>query len=129
MDLSDLVVEYSIYLSNEEGGMLGWVRKGQMVLDLEEVAFNALSNKVVRCKTKFGWHLLQVISEWEESLLHDIQPEELHAKMQDPIFYFLFWRGSFDWYSRTWESDSSVIARFSGSFPPTIWELGTRNEH
>ena len=31
--------------------------------------------------------MLQVISEWEESLLHDIQPEELHAKMQDPIFF------------------------------------------
>lgn len=30
-DLSDLAVEYSICPSKEEGGMLGWVRKGQMV--------------------------------------------------------------------------------------------------
>lgn len=30
-DLSDLAVEYSLCPSKEEGGMLGWVRKGQMV--------------------------------------------------------------------------------------------------
>lgn len=30
-DLSDLALEYSICPSKEEGGMLGWVRKGQMV--------------------------------------------------------------------------------------------------
>ncbi|CAK9139090.1 unnamed protein product [Ilex paraguariensis] len=85
-DLSDLAVEYSICPSKEEGGMLGWVRKGQMVPEFEEAAFNAPVNKVVRCKTKFGWHLLQVLSEREESTLQDIQPDELHAKMQDPLF-------------------------------------------
>nr|XP_023928227.1 rhodanese-like/PpiC domain-containing protein 12, chloroplastic isoform X1 [Quercus suber]POE91086.1 rhodanese-like/ppic domain-containing protein 12, chloroplastic [Quercus suber] len=85
-DLSDLAVEYSICPSKEEGGMLGWVRKGQMVPEFEEAAFNAPLNKVVRCKTKFGWHLLQVLSEREGSLLQDIQTEEFHAKMQDPNF-------------------------------------------
>ncbi|THG17109.1 hypothetical protein TEA_008187 [Camellia sinensis var. sinensis] len=85
-DLSDLAVEYSICPSKEEGGMLGWVRKGQMVPEFEEAAFNASVNKVVRCKTKFGWHLLQVLSEREESVLQDIQPDELHGKMQDPCF-------------------------------------------
>ncbi|GAV62129.1 Rhodanese domain-containing protein/Rotamase domain-containing protein [Cephalotus follicularis] len=85
-DLSDLAVEYSICPSKEEGGMLGWVRKGQMVLEFEEAAFSAPLNKVVRCKTKFGWHLLQVVSEREESSLQEIQPDELHARMQDPNF-------------------------------------------
>jgi parvulin-like peptidyl-prolyl isomerase len=33
------------------------------VPEFEEAAFSAPLNKVVRCKTKFGWHLLQVISE------------------------------------------------------------------
>lgn len=89
------------------------------VPEFEEAAFSAPLNKVVRCKTKFGWHLLQVLSEryfykthvlvnvgnneqasrfieyWslftpclvrEESLLKDIQPEELHARIQDPSF-------------------------------------------
>ncbi|XP_007015252.2 PREDICTED: rhodanese-like/PpiC domain-containing protein 12, chloroplastic isoform X1 [Theobroma cacao] len=85
-DLSDLAVEYSICPSTENGGMLGWVRKGQMVPEFEEAAFSAPLNKVVKCKTNYGWHLLQVLSEREESLLKDIQPEEFHAKMQDPSF-------------------------------------------
>lgn len=33
------------------------------VPEFEEAAFGAPLNKVVRCKTKFGWHLLQVLSE------------------------------------------------------------------
>ncbi|KAF5751618.1 rhodanese-like/PpiC domain-containing protein 12 isoform X1 [Tripterygium wilfordii] len=85
-DLGDLAVEYSICPSKEEGGMLGWVRKGQMVPEFEDAAFGAPLNKVVRCKTKFGWHLLQVLSEREESTLQDIPPSELHVKMQDPQF-------------------------------------------
>ncbi|RZB67286.1 Rhodanese-like/PpiC domain-containing protein 12, chloroplastic isoform E [Glycine soja] len=85
-DLSDLAVEYSLCPSKEEGGMLGWVRKGQMVPEFEEAAFTAPLNQVVRCKTKFGWHLLQVLSEREESILQDIQPDELHMKIQDPSF-------------------------------------------
>ncbi|KAF6155391.1 hypothetical protein GIB67_019917 [Kingdonia uniflora] len=56
------------------------------VPEFEEAAFCAPLNKVVRCKTKFGFHLLQVLSEREEALLHQIEPEELHLKMQDPSF-------------------------------------------
>ncbi|GAU22145.1 hypothetical protein TSUD_251740 [Trifolium subterraneum] len=85
-DLSDLAVDHSICPSKDEGGMLGWVRKGQMVPEFEEAAFGAPLNKVVRCKTKFGWHLLQVLSEREESVLQDIKPDELHVKFQDPNF-------------------------------------------
>ncbi|GAB2232749.1 hypothetical protein Droror1_Dr00011802 [Drosera rotundifolia] len=85
-DLGDLAVEYSICPAKEEGGMLGWVRKGQMVPEFEEAAFGAKLNEVVKCKTQFGWHLLQVLSEREELLLQEIQPEELHAKLQDPSF-------------------------------------------
>lgn len=33
------------------------------VPEFEETAFSASLNKVVRGKTKFGWHLLQVLSE------------------------------------------------------------------
>lgn len=85
-DLSDLAVEYSICPSKEDGGMLGWVRKGQMVPEFEEAAFGAPLNKVVKCKTKFGWHLLQVLSEREEPVLEHIQPDEIHVRLQDPSF-------------------------------------------
>ncbi|TVU37172.1 hypothetical protein EJB05_10473 [Eragrostis curvula] len=85
-DLSDLAVEHSMCPSKENGGMLGWVRKGQMVPEFEEAAFGAPLNKVVRCKTKFGWHLLQVLAERDQCILQDIEPEVLHEKMQDPGF-------------------------------------------
>ncbi|KAF3791960.1 Rhodanese-like/PpiC domain-containing protein 12 [Nymphaea thermarum] len=84
--LSDLAVEYSICPSKENGGMLGWVRKGQLVSEFDQAAFSAPLNKVVKCKTKLGWHLLQVLSEREESLLGEITPEELYTKMQHPDF-------------------------------------------
>ncbi|KAJ8751260.1 hypothetical protein K2173_016441 [Erythroxylum novogranatense] len=86
-DLSDLAVEYSQCPSKEKGGMLGWVRKGQMVQEFEEAAFSAPLNRVIRCKTEFGWHLLQVLSERDESLLQDIQPDTLHGKIRDPKFF------------------------------------------
>lgn len=86
VDLSDLATEYSICPSKEEGGMLGWVQKGQMVQEFEEAAFSAPLNKLVRCKTKFGWHLLQVLSEREGGFLQAIEPEELQVKMQDADF-------------------------------------------
>lgn len=86
VDLSDLATEYSICPSKQEGGMLGWVHKGQMVQEFEEAAFSAPLNKLVRCKTKFGWHLLQVLSEREGGFLQAIEPEELQLKMQDAEF-------------------------------------------
>lgn len=85
-DLSDLAVEYSLCPSKENGGMLGWIRRGQMVPEFEEAAFSAPLNKVVKCKTNYGWHLLQVLSEREGSVLEDVSPEELHSKLQDPQF-------------------------------------------
>ncbi|KAJ1699211.1 hypothetical protein LUZ63_007723 [Rhynchospora breviuscula] len=86
VDLSDLAAEHSICPSKENGGMLGWIRRGQTVLEFEEAAFTAPLEQVVRCKTKFGWHLLQVLSERDECMLEEIAPEELHAKLQDPGF-------------------------------------------
>ncbi|WZY75165.1 hypothetical protein YC2023_021549 [Brassica napus] len=83
-DMSDLAAEYSICPSKKDGGLLGWVKLGQMVPEFEEAAFKAELNHVVTCKTQFGWHLLQVLSEREP--VKDIQVEELHSKMQDLVF-------------------------------------------
>ncbi|KAF8398237.1 hypothetical protein HHK36_017163 [Tetracentron sinense] len=94
VDLSDLAVEYSICPSKENGGMLGqcmtyrsFLVKCHQVPEFEEAAFSAPLNKVVRCKTNFGWHLLQVLSERDGAFLQDIQPDELHVKMQEPSFF------------------------------------------
>jgi hypothetical protein len=83
-EMSDLAAEYSICPSKKDGGILGWVKLGQMVPEFEEAAFKAELNQVVRCRTQFGLHLLQVLSEREP--VKDIQVEELHSKMQDPVF-------------------------------------------
>ena len=40
-----------------------FLMKISQVPEFEEAAFSAPLNKVVRCKTKFGLHLLQVLSE------------------------------------------------------------------
>jgi len=42
------------------------------VPEFEEAAFSAPLNKVVKCKTKFGWHLLQVLSERWPGLLSQL---------------------------------------------------------
>lgn len=46
-DLSDLAVEHSLCPSKENGGMLGWVRKGQMVQHSLVFLDSILSKKVV----------------------------------------------------------------------------------
>lgn len=39
VDLSDLAAEYSVCPSKKSGGMLGWVKKGQMVCSLDIFLF------------------------------------------------------------------------------------------
>ncbi|PWZ15108.1 Rhodanese-like/PpiC domain-containing protein 12, chloroplastic [Zea mays] len=65
---------------------LSILKRGYGVPEFEEAAFSAPLNKVVRCKTKFGWHLVQVLAERDQCVLQDIDPEQLHAKLQDPSF-------------------------------------------
>ncbi|KAL2649340.1 hypothetical protein R1flu_017468 [Riccia fluitans] len=86
LDLSDLAAEYSICPSKDEGGMLGWLAMGQTDPAFEEAAFGAPVNKLVKVKTKYGWHLLQVLGERQAMKLEQIQVEEFHERMQDPSF-------------------------------------------
>lgn len=86
VDLSDLAAEHSICPSKSEGGMLGWLSHGRTVPEFEEAAFNAALNKLVRVKTKHGWHLLQVLSEREATFLQEIDVEDFDQQMQDPEF-------------------------------------------
>eukprot|EP00249_Psilotum_nudum_P032166 c47366_g1_i1 orf=95-1030(+) len=86
-DLSDLATEYSICSSKSEGGVLGWIQKSQTVPEFEEAAFNAPINKLVRVKTKYGWHLLQVLSQREASFVKEVQPEELYILLTDSKSY------------------------------------------
>lgn len=82
-DLSDLAAEFSICPSKSEGGMIGWISRGRTVAEFEDAAFRAPLNKLVRAKTKYGWHLLQVLAEREAAVLEQIRAEDLAKRMQE----------------------------------------------
>eukprot|EP01018_Ginkgo_biloba_P038326 Gb_33394 [translate_table: standard] len=73
-------------------GIKSWLQgfeqylKDLEVPEFEEAAFSSPLNKPVRCKTKFGWHLLEVLAEREAGSIQNIEPEELYIKMQDHNF-------------------------------------------
>lgn len=59
---ADLAKQHSMCPSGRKGGDLGWFRKGMMVREFEEAAFNHAKGEIVGpVRTQFGWHLIQVI--------------------------------------------------------------------
>eukprot|EP00871_Galdieria_phlegrea_P004557 jgi/Galph1/5101/GphlegSOOS_G3731.1 len=46
--------------SKERGGELGWFRRGTMVPHFEEACFSAQNGELLKVKTQYGWHLVQV---------------------------------------------------------------------
>lgn len=77
-DFCDLAGEYNIDATKKKRGDLGWVKKGFMVKEFEEVAFRLdkgeISNVV---KTKFGYHIIRVddIKEEEQKRFEEVKPE------------------------------------------------------
>lgn len=61
ISFEDAAMKYSICPSNQEGGDLGVFKKGMMVPEFEEVAFNAEVGKIsAPVQTQFGYHLILV---------------------------------------------------------------------
>uniref|UniRef100_A0A7N0THF7 Peptidylprolyl isomerase n=1 Tax=Kalanchoe fedtschenkoi TaxID=63787 RepID=A0A7N0THF7_KALFE len=85
-DFDELVHEYSICPSKGDFGILGWLTKDQLDPEFAEVAFKAPLERVFRCKTRLGWHLVRVLGE-RDAPIKAIDPAELHQKMQDPHFF------------------------------------------
>ncbi|GBG65990.1 hypothetical protein CBR_g54969 [Chara braunii] len=83
VDLSDLALDYSLCPSKDQGGMLGWIGRGKTVPEFEKAAFTAPLNKVVRVKTKFGWHLLQVLAERAAAKVTELSVVELEGKLKE----------------------------------------------
>lgn len=61
-DFAKLAREASDGASGEEGGDLGWFRRGEMTRELEEAAFHLQAGQISDpVRTKFGWHVVQVM--------------------------------------------------------------------
>lgn len=56
-ELASLV---STCTSKSRGGDLGWFRRNTMVKEFENAAFSNPPGSIVKVKTQFGWHLIQV---------------------------------------------------------------------
>ncbi|CAI6007423.1 unnamed protein product [Closterium sp. NIES-65] len=82
-DLSDLAAEHSLCASRAKGGMVGWISKGSTEPEFEEAAFKARPGDVVRCKTKHGWHLLQVLGDRHAALLDQVTVEEFARRLSE----------------------------------------------
>lgn len=67
-----------------EGGDLGWFRRGEMTRELEQAAFALQGGEVSEpVRTRFGWHVLQVIERRE------VAPralEELEPKIREMLY-------------------------------------------
>eukprot|EP00475_Leptophrys_vorax_P018712 TRINITY_DN25587_c0_g1_i1.p1 TRINITY_DN25587_c0_g1~~TRINITY_DN25587_c0_g1_i1.p1 ORF type:complete len:259 (-),score=33.23 TRINITY_DN25587_c0_g1_i1:128-904(-) len=83
IDLSDMAALHSICPSAEQGGMVGWIACGRTEQEFEEAAFKAKVGELVRCKTKHGWHLLQVLAERPAAVLAQVPVDEFARRLQD----------------------------------------------
>lgn len=62
MDFAEVATEYSVCPSKAKGGELGYFTKGRMVPEFEEAAFSLAVGEISEpVKTKFGYHVIQVI--------------------------------------------------------------------
>ena len=65
-DLATLAAEYSKCPSGKaNGGLIGWIGRGQTVKPFEDAAFATPIGGVTRAKTTFGVHVVQVLDQRE----------------------------------------------------------------
>jgi peptidyl-prolyl cis-trans isomerase C len=96
ISFEDAAMKYSTCPSNQEGGNLGPFKKGMMVPEFEEVAFNLEVGKVSEpVKTQFGYHLILVdnkneakqksYDEVKDSVINQLTQVAQQKKYQDLV--------------------------------------------
>mmetsp|Transcript_37401 Transcript_37401/g.61996 ORF Transcript_37401/g.61996 Transcript_37401/m.61996 type:complete len:311 (-) Transcript_37401:252-1184(-) len=83
-DFKELAKENSQCPSKEQGGDLGWFKKGMMVPEFEKAAFDTSSlNIPMIVETQFGHHILLVTGQKAGVLI--MTPSELADLLKDPV--------------------------------------------
>ena len=71
-DFATAARRFSASPEGQQGGSLGWFRRGRMVPEFEQVAFSLRPGQISDpVKTAFGWHVIQV---------ERLQPAEVNAR-------------------------------------------------
>jgi rhodanese-related sulfurtransferase len=60
--LAELAREHSVCPSAQNGGVIGWIQKGQTVGPFEEAVFATPVGSITRCDTSFGSHVVEVLA-------------------------------------------------------------------
>lgn len=84
VDFAALAKESSEGPSKENGGDLGWFKRGEMVPELEQAAFSLEPGQVSEpVRTRFGWHVVKV----EEKRQTAARPyEEVAGQLREQLF-------------------------------------------
>ncbi|GJP65409.1 hypothetical protein CLOP_g22294 [Closterium sp. NIES-67] len=114
VDLSDVAAEHSLCASREKGGMVGWITRGTTEPEFEEAAFKAKPGDVVRCKTKHGWHLLQVLGDRHAAVLDQVTVEEFARRLQEQYVLAAPHEGSAEGEGRSLEAELAEAEAESG---------------
>lgn len=70
--------------SRMQGGLVGWIERGQTAPMFEEAAFEANIGELVRAETHFGLHLIKVEAEREQAGIMQMSVSQLADILQDP---------------------------------------------
>lgn len=96
ISFEDAAMKYSMCPSNQEGGSLGVFKRGMMVPEFEEVAFNSEVGKISNpVQTQFGFHLILVedkneakdktFDEVKDSIVNQLSQAAQQKKYQDLV--------------------------------------------
>ena len=84
--LADLAPEYSMCPSKSNGGVIGWIGRGQTVGPFEDVAFTTPVGAVAKATTNFGVHIIQVLDAREQPAAPvDVSVEDLREVLEGDL--------------------------------------------
>lgn len=80
MSFAEIASTVSMCASRSRGGNLGWFSAGMMAPDFERACFEAEAGSLVKVRTDFGWHLINVAEKRHRPT--DITPVELRDRIR-----------------------------------------------